>query len=279
MWVLDKRRVPPFQDLDQPGAQLGLDVNRCAALADMASGPLGEIHDEDDLFWVVSSLPWGAFNVVGHCQVAEDLLDERIREKQAYYRSKGRSAVWWSTPYTAPPNMVERLLANGFVHRASFPGMAADLRTLPEPDRLPIPRNARIERVAGEKSLRDWVRMCVIGFGESLDIVDPAVEVFRKLALRDGREWRCYLATVDGQPASSAGVMLTGGIAGIYWVGTPTEYRRQGLGTAVTAAALRDSYDEGYRIGCLTASQLGWPIYTKLGFKNYTDVHTYRWPP
>jgi hypothetical protein len=46
-----------------------------------------------------------------------------------------------------------------------------------------------------------------------------------------------------------------------------------------TAGTLRDAYDEGYRIGCFTASQLGWPIYTKLGLKNCTDYHTYRWPP
>jgi predicted GNAT family acetyltransferase len=157
--------------------------------------------------------------------------------------------------------------------------MAADLRVLPEPDRLPIPKNARIERVADEHTLRQWVRTCLIGFGESLDIVDPAVEVFKALALRDRRAWRCYLATLDGQPASSAGVMMAGGIAGIYWVGTPAEHRRLGLGTAVTAAALRDAYGEGYRIGCLTASQLGWPIYTRLGFQNYADFHTYRWPP
>lgn len=275
MWVLDKRRVPPFQHLDQPGARLGLDVNRCAAFADMAV--LGEVHDDDGLFWAVTSMPWNMFNVVGHCHLAEDEVDERIREKQAYYQRTGRSVVWWSTPYTAPTNLVDRLLAHGFVHRASFPGMAADLRDLPAPDQLTIPKNARIERVDTVPSLRDWARMCLNGFGESMDIVEPAVEIFKELALRDGSEWRCYLATVDGKPASSAGVMMTGGIAGIYWVGTPVEYRRLGLGTAVTAAALHDAYGEGYRIGCLTASKLGWPIYARLGFKDYADFHTYRW--
>jgi len=200
MWVLDKRHVLPFQRLDQPGARLALDVNRCAIFADMARGPLGEVHDDQGLFWTLSALPWATFNAVSHSQPPEGELDDHIRAKQAYYQRKRLSLVWWTTPYTTP-GLVDRLLANDFVHRASFPGMAADLRDLPAPDALSIPKNARIERVADAASLRDWVRTCLIGFGDSLDIVDPAVEVFKELALRNGREWRCYLATVDGQPA------------------------------------------------------------------------------
>ena len=275
MWVLDRRRVPPLQSLGQPGLDVALDVNRCAIFADMASGPLGEVHDDADHFWTLSSLPWATFNAVSHSRLREDELDARIREKQAYYRSKRRPLIWWSTPHSAPATLVERLLAHGFVHRASFPGMVADLRALPE--QISLPANARVERVRDERGLRDWARTCLIAFGDSLDIVEPAVEVFRTLALGDGGEWRCYLARVDGEPASSAGVMMTGGVAGIYWVGTPTEYRRRGLGMAVTAAALRDAFSERYRIGCLTASQLGRPIYARLGFKDYAEFHTYRW--
>jgi GNAT superfamily N-acetyltransferase len=278
MWVLDRRRVAPFQSLDQPGLDQALDVNRCAIFADMASGPLGEVHDDVDHFWTLSSLPWATFNAVSHSRLPAAELDERIREKQAYYASKGRPLIWWSTPHSTPSALVEHLLANGFVHRSSFPGMVADLRALPEPDAIAIPNDARVERVSDEGALREWVRTCLIAFGDSLDIVGPAVEVFRELALRDGREWRCYLATVNGRPASSAGVMMTGGVAGIYWVGTPVEYRRMGLGTAVTAAALRDAHREGYRVGCLTASPLGRPIYAKLGFREYADFRTYRWP-
>jgi ribosomal protein S18 acetylase RimI-like enzyme len=278
MWVLDKREVAPFQRLDQPGAELSLDVNRCAIFADMARGPLGEVHDDDELFWTLSSLPWATFNAVSHSRVGGNALDDAIHEKQAYYQRKGRSLIWWATPYSAP-GLVERLLANGFVHRSSFPGMAADLRDLPASDQLTIPPHARIARVTDEAALRDWARTCLVAFGDSLDIVGPAVDVFKGLALHNGSAWRCYLATVDGQPASTAGVMMTGGVAGIYWVGTPPAHRRLGLGTAVTAAALRDAYAEGYRIACLTASPLGRPIYAKLGFKEYAEFHTYRWPP
>jgi GNAT superfamily N-acetyltransferase len=279
MWVLDKRHAAPFRSLEQPGLRLALDVNRCAIFADMAGGPRGEVHDEDDVFWTLSSLPWATFDAVSHSRLAADGLDERIREKQAYYRRSGRGLVWWSTPHTTPPGLVGRLLANGFVHRASFPGMVADLRRLPEPGRIAVPEHARVDRVADVPSLRDWVRTCLVAFGDSPDIVEPAVEVFRELALRDGREWRCYLATIDGRPAASAGVLMTGGVAGIYWVGTPDEFRRRGLGTAVTAAALRDAYGEGYRVACLTASELGLPVYARLGFEPYADFHTYRWPP
>ena len=79
--------------------------------------------------------------------------------------------------------------------------MVADLRRLPEPGRIAVAADARVERVADVPSLRDWARTCLVAFDASPDIVEPAVAVFRELALRDGREWRCYLATVGGQPA------------------------------------------------------------------------------
>ena len=107
VWVLDKRHAPPFQSPAQPGLQLALDVNRCAVFADMASGPPGEVHDEDDVFWTLSSLPWATFDAVSHSRLGADGLDERIREKQAYYRRSGRGLVWWSTPHTTPPGLVD----------------------------------------------------------------------------------------------------------------------------------------------------------------------------
>src|SRR2546430_10431730 len=99
--MLENRRpVPIVQSLAAPGADRGLDVNRLCGLVDLASGPTGEVHDEAKLVWCLSSLPWNAFNVVGHCELADDEIDAEIVEKQKYFRARGRPLVWWSTPYT-----------------------------------------------------------------------------------------------------------------------------------------------------------------------------------
>lgn len=59
-----------------------------------------------------------------------------------------------------------------------------------------------------------------------------------------GREvdgYRSYylLATVEGAPAGVANMFTSGGIAGIYGVGTVASYRRTGLGTAMMAYLAR----------------------------------------
>jgi ribosomal protein S18 acetylase RimI-like enzyme len=274
--LLEHRRDAPIvADLADPAAEVALEVNRCAALADMATGPGGEFHDEPGLFWCLSGLPWDAFNAVGHCALADDEIDARIVEKQEYYRARGRPVVWWATPYTRPTNLVERLLAHGFTHRLSQPGMVVDLRELP--DELAVPEGTTIARVEDVRTLEQWVRTCLAGFGVSEANVGPAIATFTRLALAEESEWYCFLTALDDKPVASAATLLTGGVAGIYWVGTVPSARRLGLGAAVTAAALRAARARGYRLGALTSSPLGYGVYRGLGFREYAQFHTYRW--
>lgn len=275
MLLLHRRDARIIQDWADPDAEAALEVNRCAALADMASGPGGEVHDEPDLLWCLSGLPWDAFNVVGHCALSGAEIDQRIVEKQSYYRSRGRPLVWWATQYTRPLDLTDRLLAHGFVHRLTAPEMVADLGQLPAS--IPVPEGTTIDRVADVPMLDAWVRTCLTGFGVSDANCGPALTLFTQLALADNTEWHCYLASLRGLPAASAGVLMTGGVAGIYWVGTLPHARRLGLGAAVTAAALRSARDRGYRVGTLTSSQLGYSMYQRLGFRDYALFHNYVW--
>jgi len=70
-----------------------------------------------------------------------------------------------------------------------------------------------------------------------------------------------------GQAASTAALILSDGVAGIYNVATPEPFRRRGLGEATTRAAV----DAGRRHGCalatLQASEMGYPIYERMGFR------------
>ena len=75
------------------------------------------------------------------------------------------------------------------------------------------------------------------------------------------------VALIDGVPLATAQVLLSHGIAGIYWVGTVAEARGKGLGEAVTRAVTERAFECGAGAVTLQASPQGEPIYRRLGFE------------
>ena len=69
------------------------------------------------------------------------------------------------------------------------------------------------------------------------------------------------------------------GVAGVYCVSTIVSARRRGIGAAITLAALREARDLGFTVGVLGSSEMGYPVYRKLGFEEYCRIGLYEWRP
>ena len=70
---------------------------------------------------------------------------------------------------------------------------------------------------------------------------------------------------------------MAASVAGIYQVTCLPEARGRGIGTAVTLAALLEARRRGYTIAILQASELGYPVYQRLGFRDYGRLNEYRY--
>ena len=74
------------------------------------------------------------------------------------------------------------------------------------------------------------------------------------------------LASVDGEPVSTAAVFVAEDLAGIYNVATVPSARGRGIGAAVTWAAVEHGAAAGCTRSILQASGEGAPVYARMGF-------------
>jgi ribosomal protein S18 acetylase RimI-like enzyme len=86
-----------------------------------------------------------------------------------------------------------------------------------------------------------------------------------------------FLAAVDGVGVvrATAAAATWAGTAAVFFVNTDPGWRGRGIGTAMTAAALRAAVAAGADRACLDASALGLSIYQRLGFTSVGQLTQY----
>src|SRR6266542_449463 len=267
---------PRLDALSPPQVAAAIEANDAAFLLGLGQAGGGEVRDDARLRWVIGGAPVDYHDCVVHANLAPEEVDAAIDEAVARFRAYGLPATWHVGPTTRPADLGERLLTRGFSGGWSDIGMAADLRALH--DDQPAPADLHIVRARSAQDLDAWVRARALdpeGELESRWVAD----VYLRIGLGDDVPWRHYVGWLEGQPVATATLLLTAGVAGVYFVLTAPEARRRGIGAAITLAALREARDLGYRIGVLGASAMGLPLYRRLGFKEYCRLAVYEWQP
>ena len=101
------------------------------------------------------------------------------------------------------------------------------------------------------------------GFGMPVDVLRALIGP----DLLDIGHYAGFLAYVDDEAASTAALIVTDDIAGVYNVATPVDFRRRGLGEAATRAAVSEGARRGCTVTTLQASDMGYPIYERMGYR------------
>ena len=83
---------------------------------------------------------------------------------------------------------------------------------------------------------------------------------------------RRFVAFLDGEPVATSRLSMAGGVAGLYTMVTLPHARRRGIGLAMAHRALLAGREAGMRIAVLQATDMGFPIYLRLGFE---ELFTY----
>ena len=153
--------------------------------------------------------------------------------------------------------------------------MAVDLQALM--DSQPDPLGLTIEPVQDIETLKTWCHTWGAGMGIPVDSESDILDLFSCISLDAHLPLHHYLGRVNGEAVATSSVFYASGVAGIYNVATLPDARQRGIGAAITLAPLRAARAAGLRAAILQASDMGAPVYRKLGFKKYCDIGIYLW--
>lgn len=263
-----------LQDLSTSAMAKAIRGNLYAFFRYLRRSPHVEFYEGEGLLRWHSGIahPWFNGVLVTRPPAADET--EIICETLAYFQARSvRLFTWWVGEGLETAAWEQPLFTNGFGYSTDTPGMAADLDALTET--VPVPAPFRVAAVQDGETLQTWANTLVNGFGFPNTWQADFQQLITDFGF--GGDFRCYLGYLSDKPVATAALFLGAGVAGIYCVSTRPEARRQGLGAAVTLAALRDAHKMGYRLGILHSSPMGFPVYLRLGFSHLCNLDSFYW--
>lgn len=177
-----------------------------------------------------------------------------------------------TTPHIS--NAIEPLIQEFGLEKGRLePGMVLEYSkdlVVPRP-----PPELEIKQVQEPQEIETFLRIGMQGFGDTSGTL--LLPLANGLAKKGGSfQGGCYLGFASGKPVSTSLRFNFGNVAGIYFVATLEGFRRRGYGEALTWRAALDGQKEGCIFSSLQASEMGLPIYEKMGYRKIVDYEVWR---
>ncbi len=224
----------------------------------------------------ITAIPAVPGNSVAGAKFEPAQADAAIEQIISDCRARGVCIDWWVGPLTQPADLGSRLAAHGFSQADNIPGMAVDLEKLNE---LPVPDGLTVQLARGEAGWRQWTNACLRAWEMDRALDDENEPWYKMLQAADPDVLFAYSGWLAGKPVAVSIMILGAGVAGIHFVETRKDARRKGIGARMTLEPLLEARRLGYRIGVLSASEMGFSIYRKIGFEEVCRLSLYSWEP
>jgi hypothetical protein len=265
------RLIGETGSVDDAEVVRAIEDNAAELLMAMGTAGGGRQRETPEVRWTIGGSPIDYGNAVVDADLHD--ADAVIAESLVELRNQGLPGSWHVGPSMRPDDLGERLVAAGFEHGGSEPGMAVRIPELIPPSAVP---GLEIIRVRDDETVTTWAATLGQGFGEGEKEAQWVASVYRELGYAD--PWRHYLGLLNGTPVATTTIFLTQGVAGVYFVMTVPEARRRGIGAAITYASLHGA-EAVAEYGVLGSSAAGRPVYAALGFREYCTIELYEWAP
>ena len=253
----------------------------------------GELQETDRLCRHLTFPTNPMFKGVWRTRLSAAEADGAIDETIEWFRKRNAPYFFWWTGYdTQPADLGERLAARGLISmeeqqqqlasgiistESGSPCMVADLQQMNEVALTTVPAEFTIEEVRDEKMLFDFKRV----FVETYGIPEWAGQAWVDATLHGGigrTPWKMFVGYLNGTAVATNMLFNGGGVASVYAVATLPSAQRQGIGGAITLKPLLEAREMGYRYAVLFATEMGVPVYERLGFRQTgARIDRYLW--
>lgn len=226
--------------------------------------PSGERRQFGSVRLAFSGIPVPIYN---RAFVFEDPSPDQLKSAVSWLTQQ--DVPFWVTVPDSVKNEVDGIFSDMDLAKAERvdPGMAIEI-----PDSIPANETAvEIDTVADEEELADIARISATVFDTPLELAEQA---YQPTLLADD-QIEVLVGRVDGQSVASGLMVRSMDVVGVYTIGVLDEFRRRGIGEAMTWEVLRLGRDVGCDIGVLQSSEMAYSLYKKMGFETIVEYHHY----
>ena len=258
----------PLTDTSPAGLLAAIEADIVATRLTNTDVPV-EPRLDPDAAWGIAPDPGARRGVVVRTHFTDAGADRRIGEILDEMAARQSAAMWWVAPHHRPADLADRLLRHGFERVGETAAMALDLDALPGAGE--VPAGLTIQPVGDLESARAFVTVIMTDRADGAPrLSDVATDLrtrhIHERMAQDPAPMR-FVGWLEGEPVATSRLSIVGGVAGLYGVVTVPRARGRGFGRAMTLAALDAGRRLGMRIATLQATELGLPIYRRLGFE------------
>jgi ribosomal protein S18 acetylase RimI-like enzyme len=268
--------IEPAETAADARAAAALDANFGELLAWYGAAPSGEVRRDADLLLTVSGVSFRAINAAALASLESSTAGRRIDDAIGWLAARTDRWRWLVGPSSRPLDLGERLVAAGLQQVSDNAGMALDLGAWQTG--APLPAGVTTELVTDEVGLARWRDVQTRGLGLDNASAEAWWIAHERLGTEAWPPLRNWIAYLDGTPVAAAALFIGAGVAGIYNVCTVPEARGRGIGSAITAVAIDAGVADGLDLAVLGASDMGYSVYRRLGFREVSRLRSYAAP-
>lgn len=216
----------------------------------------------DDFFW----------NYAAQINIPQGKVEELIQKIITFYQIKVRQPSIYLTLFSQPQNVSKYLGSCGFKIMFKDAWMINDRKT----SSIKKPKDLIIKEVKSNEDMKIFIKVFYEAYGgasedEPYSQLPPSYgDALLRSFKNPPTETNIihYLGFIINKPVGIGTLISSDGFGGIYNVGTPSNYRKMGIGSAISLKAVEDSKREGSTTTYLMTEKGSYieKFYQRLGF-------------